>query len=148
MLRGVAWRIFSSALLLASGGCADMQALGDRYFGPPPAHQAAYPRKTVKPATASPGVAAPESGGEPIALIGQDEEQVRALLGQPSEEEAHTPGKTWRYRRGRCALDVALYPDVHSRIYRTLTYEVTSDDNTDAGKRLCTTEFQSLARLR
>jgi hypothetical protein len=80
---------------------------------------------------------------EPLNLTGWSEHDVRALLGPPTTEENNAPGKTWRYRDGRCSLDVQLYPDVKTHQYGTLDYEVKSDDNTSEGKRLCMGQFQS-----
>jgi hypothetical protein len=78
-----------------------------------------------------------------IALAGKSEQEVRAMLGAPTSEEDRPPGKRWRYRDGRCTLDVQLYPDVHTKQFGTLAYEVKSDDNTDEGKRLCLVQLQS-----
>lgn len=80
-----------------------------------------------------------------IHLIGLDEGELQKLLGPPTLQEDRAPGKTWRYRDGRCTLDLSLYPDVETRVYRTLSYEVSSDDHTDEGKRLCMVELQSRA---
>ena len=58
------------------------------------------------------------------------------------------PGKRWRYRDGQCTLDVQLYPDVQTKQFGTLAYEVKSDDNTDEGKRVCLAQLQSRAQTR
>src|SRR3954471_124624 len=76
------------------------------------------------------------------SLVGKSEGQVRAMLGQPTSVEERAPGKTWHYRDGRCSVDVQLYPDVQTRQFGTLAYEVKTDDNSDEGKRDC------MARLR
>jgi hypothetical protein len=78
----------------------------------------------------------------PVTLVGKSEGQVRAMLGPPTSVEERAPGKTWHYRDGRCSVDVQLYPDVQTRQFGTLAYEVKSDDNSDEGRRDC------LARLR
>ena len=72
-----------------------------------------------------------------VNLIGKSEGELRALLGPPTTVEERAPGKTWRYRDGQCTLDVQLYPDVQTRQFGTLAYEVKSDDNTDEGNRAC-----------
>lgn len=72
-----------------------------------------------------------------IDLVGKKEGEVRALFGTPNSEEDRPPGKTFHYRNGQCALDVHLYPDVQTRQFGTLAYEVKSDDGTDEGKRSC-----------
>lgn len=82
------------------------------------------------------------SGATQVNLIGMDEQQVRALLGPPAAEEDRPPAKIWRYRKGGCSLNLSLYPDVQTRKFGTLTYEVKSDDNTDEGKRACLADIQ------
>jgi hypothetical protein len=86
----------------------------------------------------------PRIGG----LVGQSESDIRARFGAPTSVEDRTPGKTWKYRHGQCAMDVSLYPDVQTRKFTTLAYEVRSDDNTDQGKQLCLGQFQSRGRTR
>ena len=82
-------------------------------------------------------------GPPAIALAGKSEQEVRAMLGAPTSEEDRPPGKRWRYQDGRCTLDVQFYPDVHTKQFGTLAYEVKSDDNSDEGKRLCLVQLQS-----
>jgi len=81
----------------------------------------------------------------PVNLVGKSEAEVRSLLGSPTSEEDRAPGKTWHYRDGQCTVDVQLYPDVQTRQYGTLSYEVKSNDSTDEGKRLCMAQFRSHA---
>ena len=69
-----------------------------------------------------------------LSLIGKSETELRAVLGAPTSEEDRPPGKLWRYRDGQCTLVVQLYPDVHTKQFGTLGYEVKSDDNTDRRK--------------
>jgi hypothetical protein len=95
-----------------------------------------------EPATATGGDASPDQ------LIGLDEARLALLLGPPTEQSARAPGKAWVYKRGGCTLDLSLYPDIQTRVYRTLSYEVSSDDNSDRGKRLCLSQLQSSARTK
>lgn len=83
------------------------------------------------------------SGGQSLSLAGKSEKELRAMLGAPTSEEDRPPGKRWRYRDGQCTLDVQLYPDVQTKQFGTLAYEVKSDDNSDEGKRLCLAQLQS-----
>jgi hypothetical protein len=83
-----------------------------------------------------------------VTLAGKSDNEVRALLGAPTSEEERPPGKRWRYRDGQCTLDVQLYPDVQTKQFGTLAYEVKSDDNSDEGKRLCLAQFQSRVQAR
>jgi hypothetical protein len=80
-----------------------------------------------------------------VNLVGKSEAEVRSLLGPPTSEEDRAPGKTWHYRDGQCTVDVQLYPDVQTRQFGTLSYEVKSNDSTDEGKRLCMVQFKSHA---
>ena len=81
-----------------------------------------------------------------VDLRGKSEAEVRSLLGPPNSEEDRAPGKTWHYRDGQCLVDVQLYPDVQTKQFGTLSYEVKSDDGTDEGKHLCMAQLQSRAR--
>ena len=94
--------------------------------------------------------ARPAATGRPAALslAGKSESELRAMLGAPTSEEDRPPGKRWRYRDGQCTLDVQLYPDVQTKQFGTLAYEVKSDDNTDEGKRVCLAQLQSRAQAR
>jgi hypothetical protein len=84
----------------------------------------------------------------PVNLIGKSESEIRVLLGPPTSEEDRAPGKTWHYRDGQCTVDIQLYPDVQTRTFGTLAYEVKSDDSTDEGKRLCVAQLKSRAQAR
>jgi hypothetical protein len=95
-------------------------------------------------ATAAPP--APPARPSAVSLVGKSEGQVRALLGPPTSVEERAPGKTWHYRDGRCSVDVQLYPDVQTRQFGTLAYEVKSDDNSDEGRRDCLGRFRSRAQ--
>lgn len=87
-----------------------------------------------------PGEAAAASS---VNLIGKNEDELRSLFGPPTSIEERAPGKTWKYRDGQCALDIQLYPDVQTRKFGTLAYEVKSDDNTDEANRACLAHLQS-----
>lgn len=84
---------------------------------------------------------APDS--PPLALTGKTETELRALLGAPTSEETYPPGKQWRYRDGKCTLDIQLYPNVETKQFGTLAYKVKSDDNSVEGNRLCLAQLQS-----
>jgi glucose/arabinose dehydrogenase len=114
------------------------------------------PTSTSPDAPAAASAAAPDdpparpasTGGPAISLAGKSETELRAMLGAPTSEEDRPPGKRWRYRDGQCTLDVQLYPDVQTKQFGTLAYEVKSDDNTDEGKRVCLAQLQSRAQTR
>ena len=110
----------------------------------PPAAAAVDPKPEPPKAEPPREASAPAS----VSLIGKSEGQVRALLGPPTSVEERAPGKTWHYRDGQCSADVQLYPDVQTRQFGTLAYEVKSDDNTDEGRRGCVAQFSSRAQSR
>ncbi len=95
----------------------------------------------------SPATTNPAPSG-PVNLIGKSEDALRTLLGPPSSVEERAPGKTWHYRDGQCTVDIQLYPDVQTKRFGTLAYEVKSDDNTDEGKRGCLAQLQSRAQAK
>ena len=100
-------------------------------------------------ATADEQPARPAASGSPaLSLVGKSETELRAVLGAPTSEEDRPPGKLWRYRDGQCTLVVQLYPDVQTKRFGTLAYEVKSDDNTDEGNRVCLAQLQSRAQTR
>jgi hypothetical protein len=85
----------------------------------------------------------PPQDPPPVSLVGKSEAEIRTLFGPPTSEEDRAPGKTWHYQDGQCAMDVQLYPDVQTRQFGTLAYEVRSNDSTDEGKRLCVAQLHS-----
>jgi len=102
--------------------------------------------KAEAPQTAAAAPPPPVTTAPAESLVGKSEGQVRALLGPPTSVEERAPGKTWHYRDGRCSVDVQLYPDVQTRQFGTLAYEVKSDDNSDEGRRDCLGRFRSRAQ--
>jgi len=127
---------------------------GTRQAQPAPA---ATPTKRTNQRTAAtlqesiPKDSTKESSGDVAAetavdIRGKSETEVRSLLGPPTSEEDRAPGKTWHYRDGRCLVDVQLYPDVQTKQFGTLAYEVKSNDGTDEGKHLCMAQLQSRLR--
>jgi glucose/arabinose dehydrogenase len=100
----------------------------------------------VDPQQAAAVTPAPTPPAPPVSLVGKSEGQVRAMLGPPNSVEERAPGKTWHYRDGRCSVDVQLYPDVQTRQFGTLAYEVKSDDNSDEGRRDCLARLNSRAQ--
>jgi hypothetical protein len=104
-----------------------------------PAATAASNEQTARPAPVSSPV---------LSLAGKSEIELRTTLGAPTSEEDRPPGKRWLYRVGPCTLDIQLYPDVRSKQFGVLAYEVKSDDNTDEGRRVCMAQLQSRAQTR
>jgi hypothetical protein len=158
----LATRTFGVGLgLLLLSGCDVMRAARDDFASltapkpPPPAAPvrkaapqpvaAARPAKPVTAAAAADTAVTPAPAAESPApvLTGYRESELRTLLGPPTSVEDRPPGKQWRYRNGKCTLDIQLYPDVETKQYGTLAYKVKSDDDTDEGRRLCLAQLQS-----
>jgi hypothetical protein len=155
-----------AAALLILIGCdaRDMAAFrpGSPGAGPSPVASSAAARARVAPGAPLPSAKPPGAtpggpGGSadktvdtanvsPERLIGLDAENVERLLGPPNELADRPPAKGWRYRTERCTLDLSLYLDVKSKVFRTLAYEVTSHDSSDQGKRLCLAELEARRR--
>ena len=169
-IRVVMRHTVSVGLLLLSG-CEATRNMGNDFARltspqPPSAQPKKKPAAAGSAATASPrrlplpksppsatetaaAAPAPRSSDAPaVTFAGKSESEIRAMLGTPTSEEERPPGKRWRYRDGQCTLDVQLYPDVQTKQFGTLAYEVKSDDNTDEGKRLCLAQFQSRVQAR
>jgi hypothetical protein len=66
-----------------------------------------------------------------VQLMGLDENEVTTLFGMPADTEDRPPSRIWRYGSGSCTLLIAFYPDVKSRVFKVLSYEVTNDGNTN-----------------
>ena len=147
------WSPFCLALVAAISGCegystADAPAPHKKH-----ARVAAVRAKPVSRPTelASVEASAPprDAVADSSSYVGLAEAQLVARLGQPSaRHESEPPGKTWRYQNRNCAVDFMLYPDVETRIYRALAYEVITDDKSAAGKRLCLAELAARAHDR
>jgi hypothetical protein len=168
----LATRTFGVGLgVLLLSGCDVMRAARDDFASltapkptPPaapvrkPAPQPVAAARPAKPVTAAaaadvsatqaaaadvPAIQAAAAEAPAPVLTGYRESQLRAVLGPPTSVEDRPPGKQWRYRNGKCTLDIQLYPDVETKQYGTLSYKVKSDDDTDEGRRLCLAQLQS-----
>ena len=112
---------------------------------PPPSDEPlVFPAATE--ASVEPPARPAAPGGPAFSLVGKSETELRAMLGAPTSEEDRPPGKQWRYRDGQCTLDVQLYPEVQTKQFGTVSYQVKSFDNTDEGNRVCTAQFQTRAQ--
>src|SRR5262245_21852198 len=109
--------------------------------------------ESAKPSTPEPSTAAADAAanspaptppnGPAVQLVGKSENEIRALLGPPTEEQDQPPGKRWRYRDGQCTLYVQLFADVQTKQFGALMYAVKSNDDTGEGRRLGLAEFQA-----
>lgn len=148
---------FCAVLLLIPGGCASVGPTADTRkapaaatspsvraaaavrAAPEPAKPVKRPAVVVKPPPPPPATAEPVP--PPLRPVGLDEETLKNLLGQPSASRDETPARVLSFRRNECALNLTLYPDVETRVFRTLSYEVTSDDHDERTVRLCHARF-------
>lgn len=149
------WSPFCLAAVVVVSGCEGYPT-GDGQVAPKRPQKATVAqvkpvsRRTVEPATLPANVQtapqARDAAADSGPYVGLAESQLVARLGQPSvEREDQPPGKTWRYQNKNCTVDFMLYPDVETRIYRALAYEVINDDKSAAGKRLCLAELEARA---
>ena len=76
-------------------------------------------------------------------LIGLSETEIESVLGTPMLQEDRAPTKLWVFRSRNCTINVTLYPDVETRQFHALSYEVTSDVHTAERTRQCIAEFSS-----
>lgn len=109
---------------------------------PPPPEELPVPprRKPSQVATAPDGE--PETPDVvPDQLIGLDQTAAANLLGQPSLQNEKPPAKVWTYNSESCVLSLFFYADINTRVFRSLTYEIKSEDESDAGKQRCLAEL-------
>ncbi|MFM9841974.1 MAG: hypothetical protein ACKVOI_03295 [Dongiaceae bacterium] len=110
----------------------------------PPQTSKASPAPSPPPLAPPPAPPAPAPAAlGSLPLAGKSESEIRAAFGSPSAEEERPPGKRWRYRDGQCTLDIQLYPNVETKQFTTLAYDVRNNVDSDEGKRLCMAQFQS-----
>ncbi|MEE8332239.1 MAG: hypothetical protein V3R85_00205 [Alphaproteobacteria bacterium] len=115
MLHSRVWAFAVLALLTASCVGAESEPASDR---PPSSTTASDKPGSDRPAPDRPAptaalppveIPAPPSL-PPEKLIGLDHVAIKELLGQPRFRRADAPAELWRYRAGRCILDLFLYP--------------------------------------
>jgi len=88
---------------------------------------------------------AEEPGIDPRRLIGLSFAQMAALLGQPTLQSERPPAKTWTYDTASCALTIFFYPDIATREFRALTYELKTEIASEAGQGRCLRELRPRA---
>jgi hypothetical protein len=110
----------------------------------PPAADA-VPAPPTDGASPPPGTIPPEPDTSEAALkspeevIGLDLAQISRLLGEPAFRTEQPPAKVWSYAGNGCAMRVFVYPDIKSRVFRALTYEIQGTDGSPLAKRRCFT---------
>jgi hypothetical protein len=111
--------------------------------GSPPAGATRAALPPHKPATEGTPTTVPPATKGVEQLVGLNEEELQNVLGPPMLQEEKAPTKLWVFRSHNCTINVTLYPDVQTRQFHALSYEVISDVNTPERTRQCTAEFSS-----
>jgi len=134
-----------SLILLAglAGGCGHGKTESNvvQTAAPPPAQVAmapeAVPAHVKKPK--APAVPRPQID----ELVGWNESELKTVFGAPASQEDHAPTKQLVYRIKQCTLNVTLYPEVETKQFHALNYEVNSDDGSAKRQQACIAEFTS-----
>jgi hypothetical protein len=113
----------------------------DTTRGAAPAHPAEH--KVAAPSTEAIGTPAEAATQGVDRMIGLNEAEIETVLGPPMLQEDRAPTKLWVFRSRTCTINVTLYPDVETRQFHALSYEVTSDAHTAERTRQCVAEFSS-----
>lgn len=140
-------------LMLAGGlaGCAHPGKTDQGNAGPAnaalgagnlAAAPAVAPPVHVKRARPAPALAA--NSRPPIdTLIGWNETEIKTVFGAPAAQEDHAPTKRWVYHARQCTMNVTFYPEVETRQFHALNYEVNADDGSAKRQQACVAEFSS-----
>jgi hypothetical protein len=100
---------------------------------PPPPQGPSLAR--LPPATE--GEPAPAPTGSFDQLVGLDQPQVAALLGEPDASADAPPATIWRYGDTTCDVDIYFYLDLQSQTMRALHYEVRNHDLSERPDQRC-----------
>lgn len=107
---------------------------------PAPVPEAPPPRHPKRPRAAA---GQPSPTAQIDDIVGLNEAEIRGAFGVPAEQEDHAPTKFWVYRTRQCTLNVTLYPEVETRQFHALNYEIVSDDGSAKRQQACAAEFSS-----
>ena len=101
----------------------------------------------MAPEAAPPHVKKPKAPVAPRAqideLVGWNESELKTVFGAPASQEDHAPTKRLVYHLKQCTLNVTLYPEVETKQFHALNYEVNSDDGSAKRQQACIAEFTS-----
>jgi hypothetical protein len=152
-------RIACPGMLALVAGCAArpdsaaLEAASHTLARTPPA-PAPAPKTSKIVAAREPRKTPPPHADTPVAefatpqLVGLSEEQLTGLLGTPTARAGDGPGRHLYYRMPQCTLNLSLYPNVDTHIFRLLSYEVTGNDGHDYGKQICRSELAAWLHTR
>jgi hypothetical protein len=144
-MRNVRCRVLLLLIAGAVTGCAHSGNIDKSAGQPAPA---------VVAVAAAPVVAAPphKKPHPPVVanakpqideLIGWNESEIRTVFGAPAAQEDHAPTKRLVYHDRQCTMDVTLYPEVETRQFQALNYEVNADDGSAKRQQACVAEFSA-----
>lgn len=148
----------AAALALGGGGCAvlgpapadDMMAIRPPHKPPTPrvAHsQSAPPLVTARKPPDRPVVPTPPAASLPVErLTGLGEDEVRRLLGAPTEVKDQPPAVVWAYDSVECRLELSFYMDVASEAFKVLTSQTTPKGRDGPAGDACARLFRTAAR--
>jgi hypothetical protein len=77
---------------------------------------------------------------DPNQLVGLDRDGVLDLLGRPALEEEAAPAKVWVYNAESCVLQIFFYPEIVSKEFQVLTYEIRNVEADENARRACLKE--------
>ena len=105
------------------------------------------PQEAMAPEPVQPHVKKPKVPAAPRPqideLIGWNESDLKTVFGAPASQADHGPTKQLAYHIKQCTLNVTLYPEVETKQFHALNYEVSSDDGSAKRQQACVAEFTS-----
>jgi hypothetical protein len=138
---------YVSLLLLAGGlaGCSHAGKVDQSAGQPAPIVEAAVTPVVPAPVRPKRPHPAPAADTKPQIddLIGWNEAEIRTVFGAPTVQEDHAPTKRWVYHERQCTMNVTLYPEVETRQFQALNYEVNADDGSAKRQQACIAEFSA-----
>lgn len=134
------WRLLLAIVFVAVGtsGCSFLGFDREGDKGDTPVEQV-EPQAPVmaKPQPTPPAPApAPLPSLDPATLIGLDQAEIIAALGEPKERGDEAPARVWRYVADDCVVKLFFYLDLGDEEFHLLTYETNQQDGgSDAAQR-------------
>jgi hypothetical protein len=95
-----------------------------------PAAQSDQQMASVEPTGPRPGIKPPLNVPpvDPHTIVGKSQDQMVAMLGQPTAIQNSPPATIWQYRTDSCVLDVLFYMDMGTNSLRALDYDARFPD--------------------
>jgi hypothetical protein len=102
----------------------------------PAAPAAAETPRAPRTATATPPRPATLPSGQQttpdVKVVGLNQAETEALLGQPTSSIDRPPAKVWQYRTRECAVDIYFYLDVGRNDFYALHYDTPAPTSSTA----------------